>query len=217
MARTHPFDTHTARYESWFERHRFAYESELAALRALLPAHVERAVEIGVGTGRFAAPLRIRLGLEPSQAMAQIARQRGIEVIEGVAEALPWADNEFDLVLMVTTICFVDDLERSFHEAYRVLKADGVLLIGMVDRQSPLGQEYKRRKFENVFYREANFYSTEEVVDVLRRVGFEDFKFAQTIFRPLEEIQQLEPVKSGYGEGSFVAIRTRKYNVGTKA
>jgi hypothetical protein len=84
------------------------------------------------------------------------------------------------------------------------------VLIGLVDRQSPLGQNYERRKAENVFYREATFYSTEEVVAVLRKVGFEDFTFRQTIFRPLEEIHQREPVQPGYGRGSFVAIRARK-------
>lgn len=210
MARTAAFEKYAARYDAWFERHRFAYESEVAALRALLPPRFERGVEIGVGTGRFAEPLGIKLGLEPSPAMATRARWRGIEVVEGVAEALPWADNEFDLILMVTTICFVDDLERSFREAHRVLRTGGVLIVGMVDRQSPLGQEYEKRKAANVFYRDASFYTTEEVVAVLKSVGFEDFSFAQTIFRPLEEIHQIEPVKPGYGEGSFVAMRARK-------
>jgi hypothetical protein len=39
--------------------------------------------------------------------MASIARQRGIEVYETAAEALPFADESFDSVLIVTAICFI--------------------------------------------------------------------------------------------------------------
>jgi hypothetical protein len=49
-------------------------------------------VEIGVGTGRFAEPLGIRVGVEPSKAMRQVAQKRGIEVIDGVAQVLPFDD-----------------------------------------------------------------------------------------------------------------------------
>jgi hypothetical protein len=40
--------------------------------------------------------------------MAAIARTPGIEVTIGTAELLPFAAEEFDYALMVTTICFVD-------------------------------------------------------------------------------------------------------------
>jgi hypothetical protein len=44
-------------------------------------------IEIGVGTGRFAAPLGIKVGVEPARAMGEIARrERGIEVVAGVLE-----------------------------------------------------------------------------------------------------------------------------------
>jgi SAM-dependent methyltransferase len=49
-------------------------------------------VEIGVGTGLFAVPLGILIGVEPSPRMAELARYRGIEVLENVAEELPFAD-----------------------------------------------------------------------------------------------------------------------------
>ena len=68
-------------------------------------------MEIGVGTGRFAEPLGFREGVEPSPAMAERARRRGLEVTDGVAENLPLPDATYDVALMVTTICFVDDLE----------------------------------------------------------------------------------------------------------
>jgi SAM-dependent methyltransferase len=206
MPKTEPFEEHTAQYESWFERHRFAYESELLAVRSLLPKN-GRGVEIGVGSGRFAAPLGIRYGVEPSRKMREIALRRGIVAVKGVAEKLPYEDSSFDYALLVTTICFLDDVGKAVQEAQRVITPGGSILIGFVDRESRLGRFYLEHRHENVFYSDAVFYSVDEVVDHLRHSGFSDFIFVQTIFKSLHEVRSIEPVKEGYGEGSFVVVK----------
>ncbi|MBE9514045.1 MAG: class I SAM-dependent methyltransferase [Chloroflexi bacterium] len=209
MARAGPFEKHTAEYEDWFIRHKFAYQSELEAIGELLPRG-EKGIEIGVGSGRFAAPLAIQLGLDPSAKMGRAARQRGVDVVGGVAEALPFKNSTFDFALMVTTICFVDDLDSSFREAHRILRPDGHLIIGFIDRASPIGQSYERRKADDLFYREATFYSVAEVTSVLRETHFREFVFSQTIFKNLADIHSVEPVERGYGKGSFVVLRAGK-------
>lgn len=209
MPKVEPFEKHRERYEGWFERHEYAYLSELEAVRRLLPKE-GRGAEIGVGTGRFAAPLGIKLGVEPSKAMAEIARKRGIDVIEGVAENLPFPNESLDYLLMVTTICFVDDPDEALREAYRVLKPGGALVIGFVDRNSPIGRYYEEHKEESVFYRDARFFSTEELLELLKKASFREFEVVQTLFHRLDEIKEVEPVKPGYGEGSFVVIKAVK-------
>lgn len=209
MSKTRPFDRFTADYDTWFEAHTAVYESELEALRTLLPAG-RAGIELGAGTGRFAAPLDVRFGIEPSQAMAIIAQQRGIEVAAGVAEHLPVCSLRFDFALMVTTVCFLDDLDTSFKEVYRVLKPGGMFLIGLIDRDSQLGQVYEEHKSENVFYRDATFHSVAEVVSCLEQARFGQFEFAQTIFGTLSDIHAPQPVKHGYGQGAFVVIRAVK-------
>ncbi len=204
-----PFERFPDRYDEWFEKHREAYISELNAIKALLPED-GIGVEVGVGTGRFAAPLGIILGVEPSERMAEMARRRGIEVIKGRAESLPLPDCSADYVLMVTTICFVDDPEKALKEAYRVIKEGGHIIIGFVDRNSPIGREYEKNRESSVFYRDARFFSTEELAEMLRKAGFGGLRFVQTLFHRLEDIKEVEEVLEGYGRGSFVVVRGRK-------
>ena len=208
MPRVAPFDAYSSRYERWFEGHRAAYDSEVAALTSIKPGG-GRWLEVGVGTGRFSVPLDIVWGVEPSRAMGRIARGRGIEVVRAVAESLPFPNASFDGVLFVTTICFVDDLSRSLAETHRILRPSCSLLIGFVDRESTAGRAYWRRRAHTLFYRSATFYSPRELAEAARRVGFREFLFAQTIFRPLNEVREPEPVKVGYGQGSFVVMRAR--------
>ena len=209
MAKIEPFERHNVKYEEWFEKNVFAYKSELQAIRYLLPKK-GTGLEIGVGTGRFAVPLGIRVGIEPSRAMRQMARKKGIEVVDGVAEALPFDDCQFDFALMVTTICFVDDIEASFKEALRVIKHAGFFINGFVDRNSSLGKFYQKHRAKNVFYKIATFYSVDEIIPYLKKAGFRNLTFTQTIFHALEEIKEVETIKEGYGEGSFVVVSGMK-------
>lgn len=205
MVNFEAFETNALKYDEWFDTNRSAYESELQAVRELLPES-ENGVEVGVGSGRFAAPLGIKLGIDPSREMGKLAEKRGIKVIEGVAELLPFDDLQFDFVLMVTTICFLDDVEKAFEEAHRVLKPGGCLIIGFIDSESPVGKLYEKRKDESTFYKDARFYSVKEVVSYMKKAHFRDFNFKQTLSQLGEELD-ISPVKDGYGEGSFVVVR----------
>jgi len=209
MPTSAPFEQHADRYEEWFETHGAAYESEVTALRRLLP-ETGRGVEIGVGSARFAAPLGIQLGVDPSRRMLGYARERGVEAVQGVAEALPFPDGAFDTALIVTTICFVDDIPRALAEAERVLRPDGGLVIGYIDRDSPVGQVYQENKETNPFYREATFVSTGELLEALEAAGFTDFEFVQTVYQWPGDLGAPDPVDPGYGEGSFVGIRATR-------
>jgi len=209
MAKTTAFDQHTEAYENWFTRNSFAYESELEAVRYFIPDSA-KGVEIGVGSGLFAAPNGIRYGVEPSAPMREKAKKRGIEVYDGVAENLPFEDETFDFTLMVTTICFVDDAEKTFREAYRILRPGGRCITGFVDKNSPLGRQYQQMKESSTFYNEASFFSAAEIFDLLERTGFRQADTAQTVFGTLDEIKEIQPFKPGYGEGSFVVIAAEK-------
>lgn len=206
-----PFDEHVKEYEEWFEKYPWVFRSEVEALREMLPVGEKlTGIEVGLGTGRFSKALGIKEGVEPSIAMRSLAISRGIEIMDGVAEELPYGDLRFDFVLMNFCICYFDTLHAPFKEAFRVLKNSGALIIGFIDRDSIIGKDYEARKKDSVFYRSANFYSVDKVLFELNRVGFRHMQLSQTLFHPLDEIKELEQSKPGYGEGSFVVIKAMK-------
>ncbi|MBN2542177.1 class I SAM-dependent methyltransferase [bacterium] len=209
MPKIQPFERHFLKYERWFEHNEFVYLSELKAVRKLLTGG-GKAMEIGSGSGQFAVPLGVKIGIEPSTNMRKLAKEKGMEVIGGVAEALPFKNEKFDIELMVTTICFLDDLEAALNEVYRTLKPGGAFIVGFIDKKSYLGKLYQKKKKGNVFYEIADFYGVDELIDNLKAAGFKQFEFAQTIFHGLWEIKQVEPLKNGCGEGSFVVIKAVK-------
>lgn len=167
-------------------------------------------MEIGVGSGRFASPLKIKIGIEPSQKMRELSREKGVQTVGGVAEKLPFNNMQFDYALMVTTICFLDDIRASIKEAHRVLKLGGMIVIGFVDKESLVGEKYATNKENGVFYKMATFYSVNEIIYFLKLANFRNLKFKQTIFRDLEVIKEVEPVKKGYSEGSFVVVSAER-------
>ncbi|NOR47556.1 MAG: methyltransferase domain-containing protein [Methanosarcinaceae archaeon] len=208
------FEKYAKEYDEWFDANRFAYESEIQALKKFVPEN-SKGLEVGVGTGRFAVPLGIRIGVEPAKAMTDIAQKRGIKVYEAKAEKLPFDDSSFDFVLIVVTICFVQDPIQALREAKRVLKPGGYIIIGMIDKESFLGKLYESKKKESKFYRHANFYSIRQVLDWLKNFEFEHIKTCQTIFKNPKKITAVEPVKEGHGEGGFVVITAQKKEVET--
>jgi SAM-dependent methyltransferase len=210
MIKVIPFENQAAVYDAWFEQHEDLYRAELDAVRGLLPTGGS-GVEIGVGTGRFSAPLGIPVGVEPSPRMAELARQRGVKVYEGVAEALPFADGSFDFAMMVTVVCFLDDMAKAFRETHRVLKPQGSFIVAFIDRESPLGRQYTLRKEQSRFYCDAIFYSVDEIETLLTAAGFSDFVYRQTL---LPKVETPLNVSEGHGSGGFVVIRALKNKEG---
>jgi SAM-dependent methyltransferase len=167
----------------------------------------EYSLEIGVGSGLFAGPLGITHGIDPSLPMLELARERGIRVAEGVAEKLPYQNSSFVLTLMVTAICYIDDLDQSLEEIRRVLRPGGKALFGFVDSDSPLGKFYSEHKDESLFYGPATFRSVTEVLEALQRHSFVLEAVRQTVFGKLDEIQSVQPARDGHGTGGFAVIR----------
>jgi len=201
------FDRHYKKYDAWYEKNVFAYVSELKAVKAVLPKK-GKGLEIGVGTGRFAAPLGIAAGVDPARNMIKIARERGVNAKVGRGERLPFENTAFDYATIIITLCFVKNPQKVIQEARRVLKKKGKIIIGIIDKDSFLGKFYQKKK--SVFYKQANFFSVKEVKDLLKAEGFSRFSYYQTVFKPLNKLNSIERAKRGFGRGGFVLICAQK-------
>jgi ubiquinone/menaquinone biosynthesis C-methylase UbiE len=113
-----------------------------AIRRHLSPLPGMTVVDIGAGTGQFAAAFNDWFGLgivavEPSAAMrAQIPRRPGIRVLEGDASAVPLPDGSADGVWLSLVIHHIPDLKAAACEIRRVLRPGAPVLIrgGYSDR-----------------------------------------------------------------------------------
>ena len=126
------------------------------------------------------------------------------------AEQLHFNNNGFDFVLMVTTLCFVDDPKLVLKEANRILKPNGQIIVAIIDKESSLGRSYDATKASNKFYKDATFYSTQDIIGLLYQTNFNQIQTCQTIFSNPDTMTIPDTVKDGYGEGSFVVISAIK-------
>jgi SAM-dependent methyltransferase len=92
----------------------------------------------GVLTGRLAAAGARVVGLDSDPAMIDVAMTKVARTafVVGEAERLPFRPASFDLVVMNTVLCLVNDRAAAFGETSRVLRPDGRLVVGELGRWS---------------------------------------------------------------------------------
>lgn len=210
------FDVCAEDYDRWFDspQGKVLFEMEVEAVRLLMKDLEKPFLEIGVGTGRFAKKLKIDFGIDPSSKVLEIAKRRKIKVKKARGEKLPFKDKTFGAVFLLFTLCFVEDPEKVFSETRRVLKRDGGLIIGIINRESPWGQLYMKKKTGNhPIYKYARFYSIKDAVKMITKTGMSVHEYSSTLCQPPSETPYKEAAHKGLADGAgFVCILARKVN-----
>ncbi len=103
------------------------------AIAALAALPTRRLLEVGCGTGAFAARCLAELGcdvtaLDLSPAMVEATLARGVSAVVGTVEDLPFADGSFDAVVAAWMLYHVPRLDRGLREISRVLRPRGRLV-----------------------------------------------------------------------------------------
>lgn len=166
------FEQYAERYDQWFVDHPDVYLGELKRVKIAIGTVPTPVLEIGVGSGRFAQPLSIEHGVEPSLPLGLMAKKRGIEIIQGIGESIPVKSRTFRTVVMITVLCFLEVPDETFREVHRVLMHDGTLVVAFIEKGGTIAQTYRTRPDKGTFLSHARFYTQEEVVSMIKRNGF---------------------------------------------
>ena len=125
----------------------------------IVPKASGKVLELGCGGGinlQFYDPSKIEslTGLDPSAELLNYtrseAKSRGIDmdILDGIGEAMPFADASFDTVLTTFTLCSVQDGKKVLSEMRRVLKPGGKILFLEHGRAPDKGPEKWQRRIE---------------------------------------------------------------------
>jgi SAM-dependent methyltransferase len=208
-----PFDTFASDYDAWFEDEgKLIFATEVKAFQEVLSLLPKPWLEVGVGSGRFAKALGIKVGIDPSAKLLAIARRRGIKGFQVRGEERFFAEATFGTVFIIVTLCFVDSPVAVLQEAYRILKPGGKIVLGLVLRDSTWGQFYLTKKQEgHRFYKHATFYSYQRVAEFLENTGFAVERVVSTLFRKPDEVDEMEMSREGFfPDAGFTIVVARK-------
>ncbi|HHV42412.1 MAG TPA: methyltransferase domain-containing protein [Clostridiaceae bacterium] len=208
------YSRHAGSYDQWYTDNQDLYEQEVNLVRRLIVAGLppdlsvknSLGLEVGAGSGRFAARIPISHGLEPAAGMAELARKRGVNIISGLAEDLPFPALYFDYVAFLTSLCFVNDADLALREASRVLKPTGFIVIAFLNKGTAAGRLLLESRHQDPFLARARLYDEEELRRLLRA---NELRIEQSLQIVMSE--EVGPaIRSGLDQGLYCGVRVRR-------
>lgn len=228
------FDEYAATYDAWFLDNPNVLESEVRLVASTL-RNAGRVLSVGCGSGLFEKIMRDEFGItvtdgvEPSPAMAEIARKRGMDVTEATAEEFDYPAGEYDTIMFNGSPSYITDLDTVLSKVYAALKPGGRVVLVDVPKESTYGLMYNLAKalgtwdhpllegayppnpYPIEFVNVANWRTTAEKIALLEKNGFRNIESAQTLTtHPLySDLAAEEPVP-GHDRGDYVALTAIK-------
>jgi ubiquinone/menaquinone biosynthesis C-methylase UbiE len=219
------FNDRAAQYELWYQTPEGQYADTLEKelfLKLVKPKSGQRILDIGCGTGHnlaFFKGLGLKAaGIDASKPMLAIASKKigtEAELYWGHAEVLPFDNDSFDIVTLITVLEFVNDPTKVLKEAGRVARAQ--IYLGILNKISLLAVNRRTKgKFRGSIYNQAKFYSIWEIEAMVRRaIGKVPLEWRGTLFLPpswhkyMRRFDRLMP----YANNPFGAFLGVKLNV----
>jgi len=209
------FNLYAEEYERWFDspEGKVLFEIEVEAVKLLMKGLRKPFLEIGVGTGRFARELGIDVGIDPSIRVLEIAKRRGVKVVRAKGENLPFKKDILGAVFILFTLCFVENALKVFEEVKGVLKPNGIVIVGIINKDSKWGKLYlKKKKESHPIYKHAMFYSINEISELMKKASLSVETYSSTLCQPPSGMPYREDAyKELINEAGFVCILARKF------
>lgn len=194
------FDKEAKMYDDWYKTKLGNFVDEVETKCILDLFKVEKGMkvlDVGCGTGNFSIKLAKMgcevVGIDISEEMLKVAKDKAkkeglnIKFYNMDVYDMKFEDNCFDGVISVTAFEFLKDPEKAIEEMFRVLKPNGYLLIGTINKDSAWGEMYLSKEFqENSVFKYANFKTVEDMKSY-KKDHFVDIKECLFIPPTIEE------------------------------
>lgn len=224
------FDEHATKYDAWFMENTNVLLSEARLVAKTLEGS-KKILSVGCGSGLFEKILKedfgitVTDGIEPAEGMAQIARNRGMNVIIITAEEGDFGNGNYDTILFNGSPSYISDLRPIVEKAYANLPEGGRLILIDVPKESGYGMMYNLAKstgswdhpllkgvapanpYPIELVNAANWRTSQEKRETMENAGFKRIESWQTLTtHPLMSNAEAEYPSKGSDKGDYVAI-----------
>jgi ubiquinone/menaquinone biosynthesis C-methylase UbiE len=195
MLKEASFDAKAAEYELWYQTPQGRYADTLEKslfLRLVRPKLGQSVLGVGCGTGHnlaFFKELGLKAtGIDISKPMLDIAAKKlgsEVELYRGHAEELPFDNDSFDIVTLITVLEFIPDPTKVLREAARVAREQ--IYLGLLHKTSLLAIIRRiKGSFRDSIYNRAKFYSIWGIEGLVKRaLGDLPLDWRSTLLLPL--------------------------------
>lgn len=171
------FDKEARSYNDWYKTKLGGFVDEIETIAILNHfdiTKIKRILDVGCGTGNYSIKLAKKdfevVGVDISTEMLKIAMEKSknmclpVKFIRCDARQLPFPENYFDAALSVATFEFVSEPLAVLGEMFRVIKKDGKIVIGFINKDSEWGKLYLSQDFQQkTVFRYANLFTKQEI------------------------------------------------------
>src|SRR3990172_1358110 len=181
-----------AEYAAWYRTPRGAWigTTEFALLRRLVDlGSRESVLDVGCGTGYFTTLFAretagMVVGLDPNLTWLNYAARKAAPNLAwtgGNAQALPFPERSFDVVLSVTALCFIEDQLAALREMLRVCRR--CFALGLLNRHSLLWRQKGRGEGVGA-YCGAHWHTVREVRALAGELDHAGIRWRTAVFFP---------------------------------
>jgi ubiquinone biosynthesis O-methyltransferase len=174
------FNEFASEYDSWYNEKKGSFIDKVetdSAFQMLKMSAGMKVLDVGCGTGNFSIKLAKSgchvTGIDVSEEMLLFARAKAseqnikIHFLNMDAQNLQFPDNEFDMVISMAAIEFINDIPKALEEIFRVVKVGGQVLIGTINGDSDWGKLYKSEEVsKNSVFQYANFKTLDDIKEL---------------------------------------------------
>ncbi len=176
------FDSLACQYDDWYKAPLGKLVDrieEKMVYKHLDPVKGRLALDAGCGTGLYSIRLARKgayvIGIDQSEKMLEMALQKStsitpvIQYFQGDLHHLPFQNNIFDLLICITALEFCIDPIKAIREFGRVLKPQGQMVLGVLNRESSWMKWVLSQSNSSSIYRKANLFIPSELKHLVQK------------------------------------------------